>query len=66
MHEFCCGALSPKHGGHFWPPKDESGLLDLLHEENPKKLGGFLMVDVQVENRRPRIIFTHYDAGGNV
>lgn len=65
VHEFCCGALSPKHGGNFWPPVDESGLLELLHEENPKELGGFLMVDIRVEDGPPKIVFTHHDAQGN-
>ncbi|MHC4407131.1 MAG: alkaline phosphatase D family protein [Planctomycetota bacterium] len=65
VHEFCCGALSPKHGGHFWPPEDKSGLLDLLHKENPQQLGGFLTVDVQVEDGPLTIVFTHYDAQGN-
>jgi hypothetical protein len=46
---------------------DESGLLDLLHDENPRRTGGFLCVEVNVEDEtcRPTIVFTHYDSDGN-
>lgn len=66
IHEFCCGALSAKHGGNFWPPVDKSGLLDLLHDENPRWAGGFLCVEVNVGDKTsPTIVFTHYDSDGN-
>ena len=69
IHEFCCGALSAKHGarGNFWPDEDVSGLVDVLHDLDLNRTGGFLCVDVDVadETRRPTITFTFFDSDGN-
>ena len=69
IHEFCCGSLSVKHGarGNFWPNEDVSGLVDVLHDLDLDRTGGFLCVDVDVadETRRPTIAFTFYDPDGN-
>jgi hypothetical protein len=69
IHESCCGALSAKHGarGNFAPGEDKSGLVDLLHDPDPHRTGGFLCVEVNIANqdRKPTIVFTHYGAKGN-
>ena len=69
VHEFCVGALSAKHGarGNFAPAEDKSGLVDLLHDFDRNRTGGFLCVEVDVADaeRRPTIAFTHHDTDGN-
>jgi len=69
VHEFCVGALSAKHGarGNFAPAEDKSGLVDLLHDFDPNRTGGFLCVEVEFadQHRKPTLAFTHYDADGN-
>ena len=69
IHEFCCGSLSVKHGarGNYWPDQDVSGLVDVLHDLDLERTGGFLCVDVDVadETRRPTIAFTFHDPDGN-
>lgn len=69
IHEFCCGSLSAKHyaRGSFYPDKDVSGLVDVLHDMDLEKTGGFLCVEVDVadESRRPTIAFTFHDPDGN-
>ena len=69
IHEFCCGSLSVKHGarGNFWPDEDVSGLVDVLHDLDLNRTGGFLCVDVDIadEARRPTIEFTFHDPDGN-
>ena len=69
IHAFCCGSLSVKHGamGNFWPDKEVTGLVDVLHDLDLNRTGGFLCVDVDIadEARRPIIAFTFYDPDGN-
>jgi len=69
IHEFCCGALSAKHGarGNSAPGEDKSGLVDLLHDLDLHRTGGFLCVEVNFadQNRKPTLMFTHYDPDGN-
>jgi hypothetical protein len=61
--------LSVKHGarGNYWPDQDVSGLVDVLHDLDLNRTGGFLCVDVDIadESRRPTIDFTFYDPDGN-